>query len=359
MTNSPESDHSPRWSPDAKQIAFISDRDSIDNLYLISVSGGEAYQLTASETKLHNPIWSNDGKYIICSSRILPGEKAEIENWTKDELPECEARTINHLLFRQWNRWLGDERNHVFLINVKDGLMKDLTPGDFDIPPVSLSSSHDFDISPDGNEICFVKNEDSVLAISTNHDIFIADIKSLKQKKITDNPALDSQPHYSPDGRYIAYVAMVKVGYESDRKCLVIYDRKKKKHIRLTDDLDRSVGQILWSPDSKQIFFTAREAGRCSIYNVDLKRNVKRITDDGFNIQIEITPDGKKLAFICSYNHVPNEIFTMPVTGGRVTQLTFTNSGLLEKLDLPKLEEFWFTGAEGSKVHSFILKPPG
>ena len=359
LTNSPESDHSPRWSPDAKQIAFISDRDSIDNLYLISVSGGEAYQLTASETKLYNPIWSNDGKYIICSSRILPEEKSEVENWTKDELPECEVRTINHLLFRQWNRWLGDERNHVFLIDVKDGLMKDLTPGDFDIPPVSLPSSHDFDISPDGNEICFVKNEDPVLAISTNHDIFIADIKSLKQKKITDNPALDSQPHYSPDGRYIAYAAMVKVGYESDRKCLMVYDRKKKKHIRLTDDLDRSVGQILWSPDSKQIFFTAREAGRCSIYKVDLKGNVKRITDDGFNIQIEITPDGKKLVFIRSYNHVPNEIFIMPVTGGRVTQLTFTNSGLSEKLDLPKLEEFWFTGAEGTKVHSFILKPPG
>ena len=359
LTNSPESDHSPRWSPYGKQIAFISDRDSIDNLYLIRFDGGEAWKVTSSKTDLYNPVWSNDGKYIICSSRILPGEKAEIENWTKDELPECKVRTINHLLFRQWNRWLGDERNHVFLIDVKDGLMKDLTPGYFDIPPVSLSSSHDFDISPDGNEICFVKNEDPVLAISTNHDIFIADIKSLKQKKITDNPALDSQPHYSPNGRYIAYTAMKKVSYESDRKCLAVYDRKKKKHIRLTDDLDRSVGQILWSPDSKQIFFTAREAGRCSIYKVDLKGNVKRITDDGFNIQIEITPDGKKLVFIRSYNHVPNEIFKMPVTGGRVTQLTFTNSGLVEKLDLPKLEEFWFTGAEGTKVHSFILKPPG
>jgi len=359
LTNSPESDHSPRWSPDAKQIAFISDRDSIDNLYLISVSGGEAYQLTASETKLYNPIWSKDGKNIICGSRVLPEGKKDTENWTENELPECKARTINNLLFRQWNRWLGDERNHLFLVNVEDGSMKDLTPGDFDTPPVSLSSSHDFDISPDGNEICFVKNEDSVLAISTNHDLFTININTLEETKITPNPALDNQPHYSPNGRYIAYTAMKKVSYESDRKCLVVYDRKKKKHIRLTDDLDRSVGQILWSPDSKQIFFTAREAGRCSIYKVDLKGSVKRITDDGFNIQIEITPDGKKLVFIRSYNHVPNEIFIMPVTGGRVTQLTFTNSRLVEKLDLPKLEEFWFTGAEGTKVHGFILKPPG
>jgi len=98
LTNSPESDHSPRWSPDAKQIAFISDRDSIDNLYLISVSGGEAYQLTASETKLYNPIWSKDGKNIICGSRVLPEGKKDTENWTENELPECKARTINNLL---------------------------------------------------------------------------------------------------------------------------------------------------------------------------------------------------------------------------------------------------------------------
>ena len=359
LTNSPESDHSPRWSPDAKQISFISDRDSIDNLYLIRFDGGEAWKVTSSKTDLYNPVWSKDGKNIICGSRVLLEGKKDTENWTENELPECKARTINNLLFRQWNRWLGDERNHVFLVNVEDGSMKDLTPGDFDTPPVSLSSSHDFDISPDGNEICFVKNEDSVLAISTNHDLFTININTLEETKITPNPALDNQPHYSPNGRYIAYTAMKKVSYESDRKCLVVYDRKKKKHIRLTDDLDRSVGQILWSPDSKQIFFTAREAGRCSIYKVDLKGSVKRISDDGFNIQIEITPDGKKLVFIRSYNHVPNEIFIMPVTGGRVNQLTFTNSGLEEKLDLPKLEEFWFTGAEGKKVHGFILKPPG
>ena len=359
LTKSPESDYSPRWSPGGEKIAFISKRNDAANLYIIRIDGGEAKEITSSEKDLYSPLWSKDGKYILCGSRILPEGKKDIENWTKDELPKCKAKTINQLLFRQWNRWLGDERNHLFLINVEDGSMRDLTPGDFDTPPVSLSSNHDFDISPEGDEICYVKNEDPVLAVSTNHDLFIVDTKTLKEKKITQNPALDSQPHYSPDGRYIAYTAMEKVGYESDRKCLVLYDRKKEKHVRLTDNFDRSLGQILWSIESKNLFFTVREEGHGSIYKVNLKGNIKKISNNGYNIQLEISPDGKNLVFIRSYNDTPYELFTMAATGGEAVQLTFTNSAFLKKLDLPKLEEFWFKGAENTPVHGFIQKPPG
>ncbi len=359
LTSSPKADHSPRWSPDGEMIAFISERDGVANLYIIRMDGGEAQKISSSKTDLYSPIWSKDGKYILCGSRVVPEGKENIENWTKDKLPDCQARTINRLLFRQWDRWLGDKRNHIFLIDAQDGTMKDLTPGDFDTPPVSLSRGHDFDISPDGIEICYVKNEDPMLAISTNHDLFSVNIAKLTETKITSNLALDSQPHYSPDGRYIAYAAMEKVGYESDRKRLVIYDRKEKKHVRLTENLDRSVGEILWSPDSKAIFFTAREQGRSSIYRVDLNKNTKKITGDGYNIQFDIMPDGKNLAFLRSYNDMPYELFVMPAAGGESSQLTFANSEILEELDLPKLEEFWFKGAENTKVHGFIQKPPG
>jgi len=359
LTASPKSDHSPRWAPDGKRIAFISTRNGTANLYTIRIDGGEAQKLTSSKTNLYSPVWSRNGKYIVCGSRVLIEGKKDVENWTEEELAECKVRTINRLLFRQWDRWLGDKRNHVFLVNVEDGSMKDCTPGDFDTPPVSLSSYHDFDISPDGEEICYVKNEDPVLAVSTNHDIFVVNTETLKEEKITTNPALDTQLHYSPNGRYIAYAAMTKVGYESDRRCLVVYDRKEKIHTRLTDSLDRSVEQILWSSDSKILFFVTRDQGYRSIYRVDLKGNLKRITGDGYNSQITITTNGNNLVFIRSYNHWPYELFTMLAAGGEASQLTFTNAELMRELELPKLEEFWFEGAEATKVHGFIQKPPG
>ncbi len=359
LTRSPKADHSPRWSPDGKRIAFISTRNGVSNLYILRVDGGEAEKLTSSESALYSPLWSKDGQYILCGSRVLPEGKQDIENWTESSLPKCEARTIDRLLFRQWDRWLGDKRNHVFLVSVNDGSMKDLTPGDFDTPPVSLSSAHDFDISPDGKEICFVKNMDPMMATSTNHDLFVVQTETLEERKMTTNRALDTEPHYSPDGRHIAYAAMGKVGYESDRKQLAVYDRKEKKHILLSGTLDRSVEQILWAPDSQTLYFASRDQGKSSIYAVGLTGKIRKVTDSGFNRDINITPDGKTLVFLRSYNDLPNEIFMMPVSGGKATQLTFVNADLLKDLDLPKLEEFWFEGAEGARVHGFIQKPPG
>ncbi len=359
LTNSPKSDQSPRWSPDGKTIAFVSTREGTANLFRIGVDGGEAQQITESETGLYSPIWTVDGRYILCSSRVLPEGKSDIENWTEEELPECRARTIDRLLFRQWDRWLGDKRNHVFLVDVETGAMKDLTPGDHDSPPVSLSSHHDFDISPDGKEVCYVKNVDPMPAVSTNHDLFVVDTETLVETKITMNPALDGQPHYSPNGRYIAYAAMEKIGYEADRKCLVVYDRKKEEHIRLTDGLDRSVNEILWAPDSKSLYFNVRDEGNCSIYRVNLKRKLDSLTKSGYNVHLALAPDGKTLAFIRSFNDLPYELFTMPAAGGQAMQRTFTNEAFLAELDLPPLEEFRFTGAANTQVHGYIQKPPG
>ena len=359
LTNSPEADHSPRWSPEGKRIAFISERAGTANIFIIPVAGGEARQITRAGTDLYAPIWTHDGAHIICGSRVLPAGKMEIENRTGEELPRCSARSIDHLLFRQWNRWLGDERNHLFLIDIETEKLEDLTPADVDVPPVSLSGAHDFDISPGGKEICYVKNTDPMPAVSTNHDMFVADVETLKERRITPNPALDGQPHYSPDGRHIAYCATQKIGYEADRRRLTIYDRHTNERITLTEKLDRSVGEILWAPDGKSCFFTARGEGHCAIYRVTFKGDIKRLTNDGFSNSLDITPDGKTLVFVRSYNHQPAELYTMPAAGGTARQLTFTNADVLEELDLPPLEEFWFTGAGGTRVHGFIQKPPG
>lgn len=364
LTNSPKRDSSPRWSPDGKTIAFISSRGGVSNLYLLPFRGGEAKKLTDSATGLYSPTWSKDGKFILCGSRVLPEGKKNLENWTKDDLPKCEARTIDHLLFRQWDSWLGDKRNHVFLVNVSDGSMTDLTPADADVPPVSLSSAHDFDISLDGKEVCYVRNDDPMLAISTNQDIFLLDVTTKKETRLTDNPALDHQPYYSPDGRYIAYLAMKKAGYEADRTRLTIYNRKADSHKTLTEMLDVDVNEILWAPDSRGIYFNAGVRGRSLIYYADLRGKVTRLTNEGYNNYLRVTPDNRRLVFRRSYNHFPYELFTMPVNlkskkKAAARQLTETNAAFLAELELPQLEEFWFTGAENSMVHGYILRPPG
>ena len=128
------------------------------------------------------------------------------------------------------------------------GTPLDLTPGDYDVPPFSLGGPDEYGFSPDGAEVAYTANLDSVEALSTNKDIFLVPVNGnqappkagapRKDRKLTSNPAWDATPVYSPDGHYIAYRAMIRSGYEADRFRLMFYDRRSGRHIDLTESYD-------------------------------------------------------------------------------------------------------------------------
>ena len=89
-------------------------------------------------------------------------------------------------------------------IGVDGGGLKDLTPGTRDVPPFSLGGPDDYDISPDGQEVCYAMNADPEPAISTNSDLYVVPIAGGPPRKITINLGADNSPQYSPDGKYIA-----------------------------------------------------------------------------------------------------------------------------------------------------------
>ena len=150
---------------------------------------------------------------------------------------------------------------------------RDLTPGDYDAPVFSLGGQDDYAFSPDGQEICYASNHDKNPAASTNNDLWIVPVtrrRRIAAKNITaDNPASDSTPLYSPDGRYIAYRAQQRPGYESDRFRLMLYDRKTGEKKNLTEKLrftglarscgrpipSESISLIRWQDESPIISF--------------------------------------------------------------------------------------------------------
>ena len=362
LTNSSVEDRSPRWSPDGQQIAFLSERDGTSQIWLIAPGGGEAQKLTSLSTGLSSPVWSPDGKYLLARSRVYPDLATDEENERRaDEKKEslCKARVIDELLYRHWDTWQNDKRKHVFLVDAENGTCRDMTPGDYDSPPISLGSSHDYTFSPEGTEICFVRNTDPMVTISTNNDLFIVPMEGGTPTRVTTSRACDNGPRYSPDGRYIGYRGMKRPGFESDRYRLMLWDRKTGKHINLTEDFDRSIRDLVWSPNNKEMFFTCRDEGRCNIYAVDIRTKViEQLTDEGYSQSLTVTPDGRHLIFVRSYCHYPNELYRVSVTGGDAVQLTFTNKTMLARIEMQPLEEFWFEGAEGTQVHGFLLKPP-
>lgn len=362
FTNSPGSDSSPSWSPDGKKIAFISDRDGKSQVWVIPTDGGEAKKMKTISTGASDVIWSPDGKYLLFTSEVYPECPDDACNKDKNEAKEkskVKAKMIESLFYRYWNYWRDGLRNHLFIIPAEGGEAKDLTPGDFDVPPIDLGGSIDYAFSPDSKEIAFVKNVDPVVARSTNNDIFITPVTGGSEWKLTRRKATDNQPVYSPDGRYIAYRAMARAGFEADRYRLMIFKRSTGETINLTEQFDRSIKDVVWSPTSRFLYFTCPETGGYSIYKVSVPAGkIEKIVGEGTNRDLRITPDGENLLFLRESVDMPLEIFTVGIDGENLRKITDINGELLSQLEMNKLEEFWYGGAEDINVHGFLLKPP-
>jgi dipeptidyl aminopeptidase/acylaminoacyl peptidase len=362
LTNATGHNRNPRWMPDSKTIAFISTRDGTSQIWTIPVDGGEAKKITSISTETSGLEVSPDGKWFAFASDVYPDCPDEDCNSKRVEAVDkskVKAKIFLKLPYRLWNYWKDGKRSHLFVVPVTGGKAVELTPGDYDIPPLDLGGSWDYAFSPDGKEIAYTMNPDSMVATSTNNEIYTVPVVGGTPKKITNNPANDSQPLYSPDGKYIAYRLMRRAGFEADKRELVIYERATGKLFNLTESFDYSVNDVTWNPNSKSLFFNADDKGNISIFKVTFPdRKISTILTNGWNSRLVVTPDGKSIIVLRESATMPAEIFRINIDSKNIIQLTFVNKEKTDQLEMNNLESFWFDGASGTQVEGFILKPP-
>jgi dipeptidyl aminopeptidase/acylaminoacyl peptidase len=359
------SDSRPRWAPDSARLAFLSDRTGASEVYLLALAGGEARPVTHLSTGADNELWSPDGKTIAFTSRVFPDcrdDACNHERLQAREKSQVKARVYEHLLYRHWTEWWDGRRSHLFVVPAEgEAAPRDLTPGvAYDVPTWYLGGPDQIAFSPDGKQLCFSAKDAKHPAYSTNGDLFLVPADgSMPPRRITANPGDDQAPAYSPDGRWIAYRAQMRAGYESDRWRLMLYDRQTRRHINLTEDFDRSPEFFVWSPDSRTIYFPAEDRAEMPIFSIPAAGGTPHpLIAEGFNDELAISADGRTLVLGRSSMTMPEEIFTARADGGDVRQLTHQNAALLARLDLPAAETFWFGGAEGARVEGLLLRPP-
>ncbi len=353
-----------RWAPDSKRLAFISDRSGSEQVWLMDQDGANARQVTNLSTEADGVLFAPNGKRVVFSSNVFPDcadDACNARLLDREKNGKVKARVYGSLLYRHWTDWQSPRRSHLFSMDVAGGKAVDLTPGTRDVPPFSLGGPEDYAISPDSTELCFTMNTDPVLATSTNTDLFAVPLTGGEARRITSNPAADDGPLYSPDGKYLAYRAQTRPGYESDRFQLMLLERATGHLVSLTESLDRSVDSFAWSPDSARLFFTSVDRGRRAIEMISATGGGTRVVVSGpaSMDDMQFTPDGKTMVFTQQSGSAPAEIFRASSGGGTPVALTHLNDDLLAGVQLTPYEEFWVTGAEDAKVHSFLLKPPG
>jgi len=429
----------PRWAPDGKRFAFMSTKEGGSQVWIADFDGAAGnvtgvHQLTSIATEASGELWSPDGKNILFTSDVYPECSGASGDNAMGQETSCNAKKLNQantskvkalifdgLLYRHWNAYKEGKRTHLFMLCVDCGcggavdgisrpgicsIARDLTPGDYDAPVFSLGGQDDYAFSPDGQEICYTSNHDKNPAASTNNDLWIVPVNAgagtdhvgtaasavqvlAQAKNITaDKPASDSSPLYSPDGRYIAYRAQQRPGYESDRFRLMLYDRKTGEKKSLMVDFDRWVGTLSWSPDSTRIYFSAEDKADSPIYEFQVGGVAKirgswpREVVSNFNDDQVVAPNGDTLIFTRMSLAGPIELYrasaseppcSISYRDGKVMPpgyeaancqlskaepLTHFNDAILSQISMSPLESFWFPGANGDKVQGFLVKPP-
>jgi dipeptidyl aminopeptidase/acylaminoacyl peptidase len=351
------------FSPDGKQIAFIADRTGTPQVHLLRLDGGEARRVTNLAMGAQGPlVFSPDGRRVAFVSDVYPPCTTDACNRQRNEDKQKGPRVhhARHLLYRHWDEWREDLRHHVWVVDLASGAALDVTPGDFDAPPVT-AEDRGFAFSPDGKELCFVSNRDGAdeEAWSTNHDLWTVPAGGGAPVRRTTGKGADAEPHYTRDGRSIVFRSQARAGFEADRWRILVLDRARGATRVVFEAPDLSAHELALSADGKTILFTAEQSGRLNLYAVPFAGGTPRLVrQGGFLHGAAPTPDGRAAVVGISTLIAPPDLFRVSLGDGALTRLTDHNRSWLAKVAMPEPQTMTVKGAGGAEVMSWVLPPP-
>ncbi len=368
LTTSEAADSTPRWAPDGKSLFFLSTRSGSSQVWRLRLDGGEAERVTDEPLDVDALEVAPGGGALVFSMAVVPGTtpketKARLE---EQEKSKASGRLYDRLFVRHWDTWADGTRNHVFAYPLPGGPSRDLMPAmDADSPSRPFGGSEEFAVSPDGKTVVFAaRDAGREEAWSTNFDLFQVPIDgSAVPRKLTTNPAWDTQPRFSPDGKTMAYLAMSRAGFEADRFHIVLRTLATgaERSIDLRADAspngDRSPSDIEWSLDGREIYATADHLGQGALFAVDVATGKARIVAGTGTIGSPQPLAGGKILVTMNSLLGPTELYTVPVAGGALAPVTRINADRVAAARFGKPEQFSFPGAKGDTVYGYLVYP--
>ncbi|HTR04290.1 MAG TPA: S9 family peptidase [Thermoanaerobaculia bacterium] len=365
VTSGEKRDDDPKFSPDGRRIAFLSSREKGPQIWVLDLAGGDPVRATSFPTGVSDYTWTPDGKWFVIASDVFP-ECSEVACLDKTlqqrETAKVKGRVAERLLFRHWDSWKDGTRSHLWKVPATEGggTAVDLTPGDRDAPPFHVGGGVDWDVSPDGRELVYASDPDKDEALSTNSDLWAVPLEggAAARNLTAGNRAFDGTPRISPDGRWIAYRAQTRAGFEADRFRLRLLERSTGQTRDLTEAFDFWVDDFRWAPDSKTIYFASQVRGRENLYRIAVAGGAPVVIWTGGTVA-GLGVAGNRLVFGTSTLSRPAELWTVGAEGTAPAALTHVNDAQVGEIALGAVSERFTDASDRRKLQAWVVTPPG
>ncbi len=388
LTTSAASETDPAWIESGKRIAYLSD----GQLWAMNPDGTGRVKLTNDKLGIDGFKFSPDGKKVVLV-KSLPYN--DIIKKNPDDLPKASGRLVTDLNYRHWDHYV-ESIQHPFVADVTAngiGEGEDIMKGEpYEAPLAPFGGMEQISWSTDSKSIAYTcrKKTGVDYAISTDADIYLYDTTTRQTRNLckpdgykpvavdathtmkdqsvnseanlANNPGYDTNPQFSPDGKYIAWQSMARDGYESDRNRLCVYELATGKKRYVTESFDSNVDAYCWSADSKTLSFIGVWHGCVNMYQTNLNGEVRQLTNDWDDF-VSIAPanNGGKLLAMRQSMSDPTDIYIVTpgkdVKKTKVEQITFENKHILDQLALGKVQQRWVKTTDGKDMLCWIMLP--
>ena len=288
------------------------------------------------------------------------------------DLPLASGRVVDDLMYKHWDEWT-ETAPHPFLCELKEGIanpesqIKDLeiincidllegTP--YESPMKPFGGIEQLAWSPDGKTIAYTCRKKSGLdyAVSTNSDIYLYDIATGTHTNLTEgNMGYDTNPSYSPDGKYIAWLSMERDGYESDENRLFICNIATGEQTFLSKGLDTNVDSYYWK-DNNTLVFSAVWHATSMLYEINLQGERTYLTTGQYDY-VPAANIGDTYYCLRHSMREANEIFRFK-QGEEPVQISYENENIYSQITMGEVVPRWQTTTDGKQMLTWIIYPP-